>query len=208
MVGGRRTGSKRPRRRRHRREHRHRLPHGRRTGLPRRTCRAGGAQPREGQRRAVAHHRRQPARGRHAAGARPELAGLGAFGRRRAARDLPAHRPADQQRRRDVDAEAGHQGRLPAAECGAGAGAVPECGDGRRCRRCGPPPILPRSTTAPTVSSSSAATPRSSDPARSSATTICSVGSGRSPKSSPASPFRFDGRIMAGCAQLTNIGAS
>ena len=49
---------------------------------------------------------------RHAAGARPELAGLGAHRRRRAAVGLPAHRPADQQRRRDVDPEAGHQGRL------------------------------------------------------------------------------------------------
>ena len=56
--------------------------------------------------------RRRPRRQRRGAGARPHVAGLRPRGRRRAAVQARHHRPADQQRRRDVHAEGDDQGRL------------------------------------------------------------------------------------------------
>ena len=56
-----------------------------------------------------------PGRQRRTAGARPDVAGVGPRRRRRAASRPRRHRPADQQRRRDVDAEGDHQGRFRVA---------------------------------------------------------------------------------------------
>ena len=56
---------------------------------------------------------RKPERRRHPSAARPVVARQRPQGRRRTARRPPAHRPADQQRGRDVRADAGdHQRRL------------------------------------------------------------------------------------------------
>ena len=112
MEHGRHTGPAGPRRRCHRRQHRDRLPHRSRARPGRRPGRLGGARPGEGQPRAGTHRRRPAGRRCHAAGTRPQLAGLGARRRRGAAQGLPAHRSADQQRRGDVDSQAAHRRRV------------------------------------------------------------------------------------------------
>ena len=66
----------------------------------------------KGQQRGTPHQQRHPWRQRRGAGTRPDVAGLHPRRRRRAALRPRHHRPADQQRRRDVHAEVDDQGRL------------------------------------------------------------------------------------------------
>ena len=62
----------------------------------------------KGKRAAAAHRRHRPRRERHGPAPRPGLAGFHPRRRRRAAGHAPQDRPADQQRRGDVPAQADH----------------------------------------------------------------------------------------------------
>ena len=113
MDRGRRARPVRPGRHRHGCQLRPGIRHRSRPRRQRCTRRARGAQPRQGHPSRRPHQEGEPNRDGRITRAGPDLIGQRPQGRRRAARHLPAHRPADQQRRRDVRAVPGdHQGRL------------------------------------------------------------------------------------------------
>ena len=102
MGRSRRPRSVRPCRDHHRGQHRPGLRHGPRTGGARSACRDGRPRHHQGRRRGRADLRHRAPGRRQRAETGPGFTRIGARRRRRTARRLPPHRPADQQRRRHV----------------------------------------------------------------------------------------------------------